>query len=150
MPIPSHRWQRHWFTLINTQNCHKNKTHAMNLKLVENWRESRSDGISRQNPLWSKKPPGSLVLFENVTYPAAFFVSYFVYICDYSCYNFCDLYHRTCFTQWTQILHALLTYIAMSNKAPFECSNIRIFEYSTTALAMRLTQETVSSFQRHT
>ena len=66
------------------------------------------------------------------TSPSCIFVSYFagLYICDYFSYNFGDLYHRTCFTQPTQILHVLLTYIAMSNKALFECSNIRILEYS--------------------
>jgi len=32
----------------------------------------QSDGISRQNPLWSKEPHGSLVLLESITHLCVF------------------------------------------------------------------------------
>jgi len=100
----------------------------MTRTLIENWRKWRH--LDAESAVVQETPWESCPFWER--HPAAFFVSYFVglYICDYFCYNFGDLYHRTCFTQTTQILHVLLTYIAMSNRALFECSNIRILEYS--------------------
>jgi len=84
----------------------------------------QSDGISRQNPLWSKEPHGSLVLLESITHLCVFRELICIYICDHLVYNFNDLYHRMCFTQSTPILH-VRAYIAVSNRPVVEYSNIR-------------------------
>ena len=99
----------------------------MTRKLIENWRKWRH--LDAESAVVQETPWESSFLRTS---PSCIFLELFcrpIYLRIFF-YNFGDLYHRTCFTQPTQILHVLLTYIAMSNRALFECSNIRIFEYS--------------------